>query len=456
MRTLRSRGLGFRSVMFKHVLRNAAGPALAVLGVLFVGLLGGAIIVENVFAIPGLGQVSVLSTSQGDIPIVLGVVMVTVALVVSSTSSSTCCRAGSTRRCVSDDRTQSDDGSERGDSRRNRRSPRSAREGRCSAGCSRARPASASMIILTLIALAAIFAPLLAPSDPNVASIADVLGPAAAGHPLGFDSSGRDVLSRLLYGARFSLAGRVARASAIALARRAGGLIAGYYGRWFDNVSSWVIGLLMALPGIVVLLATRAAVGPSMWTAMAVFGVLMSPAFFRLVYTLVRGVREELYVDAARVSGLSRRPDHRAAHPHRGPRAGDHPVGASCWASRMAIQVRPGLPRAWATSPSHLGQHAQRRLRQHLHEPRARAVAGARRSPSRCICLILLANATARRAGTQRATAQPAPQARGGPGGRRQGRRDRAPRRRAVRGAPRRGAARGNGSRGGLRPARRT
>jgi peptide/nickel transport system permease protein len=162
-----------------------------------------------------------------------------------------------------------------------------------------------SMIILALIALAAILAPLLAPSDPNIASIADVLGPAAPGHPLGFDSSGRDVLSRLLYGGRNSLlAALLALAVAMAIGVL-GGLLAGYYGGWFDNVSSWLTGLLMALPGIMVLLAARAALGPSLWIGMAIFGVLMSTAFFRLVYTLVRGVREELYVDAARVAGLS-------------------------------------------------------------------------------------------------------------------------------------------------------
>jgi peptide/nickel transport system permease protein len=83
-----------------------------------------------------------------------------------------------------------------------------------------------------------------------------------------------------------------------------GGLIAGYFGGWFDTVSSWLTGLLMALPGIVVLLAARSVLGPSMWLSMAIFGVLMSPAFFRLVYASVTSLRNELYVDAARVSGL--------------------------------------------------------------------------------------------------------------------------------------------------------
>jgi peptide/nickel transport system permease protein len=83
VRTLRSRGLSFNRVVFKHVLRNAGGPALAVLAVQFVGLLGGAVIVEQIFAIPGLGQVSVIATSQGDIPMVMGLVVAIAAIVVS-------------------------------------------------------------------------------------------------------------------------------------------------------------------------------------------------------------------------------------------------------------------------------------------------------------------------------------------------------------------------------------
>ncbi|MGO4533559.1 ABC transporter permease [Leifsonia sp. 2MCAF36] len=82
VRTLNSRGLSTRSVVFKHVLRNAAGPALAVLGVHFVGLLGGAVIIEQIFAIPGIGQVAVTATSQGDIPLVMGLVIATAILVV--------------------------------------------------------------------------------------------------------------------------------------------------------------------------------------------------------------------------------------------------------------------------------------------------------------------------------------------------------------------------------------
>jgi len=82
VRTLRSRGLGDGSVIYKHVLRNAGGPALAVLAVQFVGLLGGAVVVEQIFAIPGMGQLSVRSTTLGDIPVVMGLVIAFAVIVV--------------------------------------------------------------------------------------------------------------------------------------------------------------------------------------------------------------------------------------------------------------------------------------------------------------------------------------------------------------------------------------
>ncbi|MGX5682847.1 ABC transporter permease [Schumannella luteola] len=82
VRTLRSRGLSMRRVVAKHVLRNAGGPALAVLAVQFVGLLSGAVIVEQIFALPGLGQMAVQATSSADIPIVMGLVTVMAVIVV--------------------------------------------------------------------------------------------------------------------------------------------------------------------------------------------------------------------------------------------------------------------------------------------------------------------------------------------------------------------------------------
>ncbi|MDR7158211.1 dipeptide/oligopeptide/nickel ABC transporter permease/ATP-binding protein [Arthrobacter sp. BE255] len=163
----------------------------------------------------------------------------------------------------------------------------------------------ASLAVLLIVALLSVLAPLLATHDPSTASLQDVLAKAGSEHLLGADSAGRDVFSRLLFAGQFSLAGALLALAVALVVGVTAGLIAGYYGGWFDSASSWLTGLTMALPGMVVLLAARAVIGPSMWLSMMIFGVLLSPAFFRLVYASVTAVRNELYVDAARVSGLS-------------------------------------------------------------------------------------------------------------------------------------------------------
>lgn len=81
IRTLRSRGLPRRRVLLRHALRNASGPGLTVLALQFIGLMGGAVFVEQIFALPGIGLLAVNATTRGDIPMVMGVVVVTVVLV---------------------------------------------------------------------------------------------------------------------------------------------------------------------------------------------------------------------------------------------------------------------------------------------------------------------------------------------------------------------------------------
>lgn len=162
-----------------------------------------------------------------------------------------------------------------------------------------------SVFIILVFILFGALVPVLSPWDANEPDIYTVLGTPDSNHWFGTDSAGRDVFTRLAFATQFSL---LTAAVAVVVALVIGvisGLIAGYFGGWFDSLSSWANSIIMALPGLVVLLASISIIGPSMWFAMMIFGVLMSPAYFRLVYTTVRGVRNELYVDAARVSGLN-------------------------------------------------------------------------------------------------------------------------------------------------------
>ena len=83
VRTLRARGLPARRVLYRHVLRNSAGPALSVLGIQFIVMFGGAVVVEQVFSLPGLGQTAVSATIQGDVPLIMGLIILTALIVLA-------------------------------------------------------------------------------------------------------------------------------------------------------------------------------------------------------------------------------------------------------------------------------------------------------------------------------------------------------------------------------------
>ena len=162
-----------------------------------------------------------------------------------------------------------------------------------------------SSIIIVLVTLLAIGANFVAPFDPNATDAMNLMATPSAAHLLGTDAAGRDILSRILFGTRGTLMSAVLVVITSIVIGVPTGLIAGYYGKTFDSVASWLANMLMSLPAMIVLLAVRAAAGPSILMSMIVFGVLIAPGFFRLTRTAVMGVRNELYVDAARVSGLS-------------------------------------------------------------------------------------------------------------------------------------------------------
>ncbi|MGW3418239.1 ATP-binding cassette domain-containing protein [Streptomyces phaeochromogenes] len=160
------------------------------------------------------------------------------------------------------------------------------------------------LVVLGLVIVASLAAPLLTDQAPDRSVLDDTLAPMSGAHPLGGDGVGRDVLSRLLYGGRTSLVGGTL---AVLVAFAVGaplGLISGFYRGWFDAVAGWITNVIMAVPAIIVMLVVMAAVSQDLNVAMIVLGVIMAPMVFRLIRASVLAVREELYVDAARVSGL--------------------------------------------------------------------------------------------------------------------------------------------------------
>ncbi|WP_405855843.1 dipeptide/oligopeptide/nickel ABC transporter permease/ATP-binding protein [Streptomyces sp. NBC_01515] len=164
--------------------------------------------------------------------------------------------------------------------------------------------ALACLVILALVILASLAAPLLTDYAPDHSVLSDTLAPMSGAHPLGGDGVGRDVLSRLLYGGRTSLLGGTLAALVAFLVGGPLGLVSGFYRGWFDAAAGWIINVIMAVPAIIVMLVVMAAVSQDLNVAMIVLGVIMAPMVFRLIRASVVSVREELYVDAARVSGL--------------------------------------------------------------------------------------------------------------------------------------------------------
>ncbi|HSO70882.1 MAG TPA: dipeptide/oligopeptide/nickel ABC transporter permease/ATP-binding protein [Arachnia sp.] len=162
-----------------------------------------------------------------------------------------------------------------------------------------------ALIFLALVAIVAVIGPFVAPNDPSLTSLRHIFAPPGGDFLLGGDSAGRDIFSRLLVATSFSMAGGLLVATIASTIGVTAGLIAGYFGGWVDSLGSWFTALTMSLPAIIVLIAARAVMGPSMWVTMAIFGAFISPVYYRVVYNSVRAVRNELYVDAARTSGLS-------------------------------------------------------------------------------------------------------------------------------------------------------
>jgi peptide/nickel transport system permease protein len=162
------------------------------------------------------------------------------------------------------------------------------------------------LIFLLLVIVVAIFAPVLAPYGPQETDLAAVNAPPLTpGHLLGGDAAGLDILSRLIWGSRQTVVAVLIVVVVSAVLGVTTGLVAGFYRGRFDSGAGFVADVLMSLPGVVLLIALYALTGPNVLAAMAVFGVIIAPTYYRLVRAIVLGVRNELYVDAARVVGLS-------------------------------------------------------------------------------------------------------------------------------------------------------
>ncbi|WP_442792997.1 ABC transporter permease [Rhizobium sp. SL86] len=161
-----------------------------------------------------------------------------------------------------------------------------------------------ALFVLVVIILLAVFAPFLAPHDPVTMTPSVRLKPASEIYPLGTDAYGRDLLSRVLYGARISLFIGVG-ATAISVAIGLGiGLVSGFF-RILDAIVMRVMDALMAIPSLLLAIAVVSLTGASIWTVMFAITVPEIPRVVRLVRSVVLSAREEPYVEAAIAAGSS-------------------------------------------------------------------------------------------------------------------------------------------------------
>jgi peptide/nickel transport system permease protein len=153
--------------------------------------------------------------------------------------------------------------------------------------------------IVLLFVLVACLAPLLAPYDPLQANFLAIRKPPSWAHPFGTDDVGRDVLARVIYGARTSLMAGVVSVSIAVAVGVLFGLLAGYIGGVFDLLAMRLIDAMLAIPSLVLAIALAAFLGPNLTNAMIAIGITATPAFVRLTRAQVMAVKVESYVEAA-------------------------------------------------------------------------------------------------------------------------------------------------------------
>lgn len=168
----------------------------------------------------------------------------------------------------------------------------------------RSRTALVGLAVVLFFVALALLAPVLPVDDPLATSWTAIRKPPSAEHWMGTDEIGRDVLSRMIWGAQASLlAGVVSVLIAVAIGLPIG-LVAGYFGGWTDMVISRFTDAFLAMPFLILAIALAAFLGPSLNNAMIAIGISAMPVFVRLTRGQVLAVKREEYVEGARAIGL--------------------------------------------------------------------------------------------------------------------------------------------------------
>ena len=165
------------------------------------------------------------------------------------------------------------------------------------------RLALLGVVVLAIFVLMAIFAPLIAPYGPLQQDLAGKFAPPSRAHLMGQDELGRDILSRVIYGARISLTAGLAAVGIATVVGTLIGLVAGYIGRWPDSVLMRLMDVVLAFPSILLAIVIVSILGPSLANAMLAIGIVFVPQMARVVRSAVISVRERDYIEAERALG---------------------------------------------------------------------------------------------------------------------------------------------------------
>jgi peptide/nickel transport system permease protein len=161
--------------------------------------------------------------------------------------------------------------------------------------------------ILTALALIALFAPVLAPHDPNAIDASRILAKPDLAHPFGSDALGRDVLSRVIFAYRVSLGVAVGSTLLAFVVGVPLGLYAGYHGGWVDTAIMRPIDMVLALPAMLLAVALIAIIGPGSNVALLAIAVIYLPILARVVRSSTLVVTAQTYIEAARARGTRSR-----------------------------------------------------------------------------------------------------------------------------------------------------
>lgn len=162
--------------------------------------------------------------------------------------------------------------------------------------------------LVGLIALVALFAPLIAGADPYAINLMNLQQPPSWAHPFGTDDNGRDIFARVVYGARYSLAEVILSVTLATVVGVPLGIMAGMGGRWLDEGIMWVMDVLFAFPGIVLAILIVSILGEGLVNMMIAIALFAIPVYARLARNLTLGLKQMEFIEAAHALGI---PQHR-------------------------------------------------------------------------------------------------------------------------------------------------